>query len=58
MKKTVALFAFVFRSVSAQEMCFSCSGTYWLRGQGQQKDRMEDNHAFGLSLDRSTMNIT
>jgi hypothetical protein len=58
MKKTFALLISLISSAHAQEICFTCSGTYWLRAQGHYKEQTDDRHAFGLCLDRSSMNIT
>ena len=41
-------------NIHAQEMCFSCKGTYFLR----ERDVLEEGHVFGMCLNKADLSIT
>ena len=51
---TSAFLAAIAMSASAQEMCFSCKGTYFLRGD----KNLRDGYVFGMCLNRNDLSIT
>nr|WP_315229229.1 hypothetical protein [uncultured Limnohabitans sp.] len=53
----ILIFLFLFleaTNIWAQEMCFSCNGTYFVKNVSQVKA----NHAFGLCLNKKDMSVT
>lgn len=44
--------------VQAQEMCFTCTGTYYLRGHQATKEQTSDGHTVGLCIDKQSMAVT
>ncbi len=42
----------------AQEMCFSCSGTYYMRANKASTEQTSEGHSVGFCINRNNMEVT
>jgi hypothetical protein len=45
-------------STMAQEMCFTCSGTYYVRGHRAGPEQNSEGHSVGFCVNRNNMEVT
>lgn len=57
-KLTLLLVSTIGFCAQAQEMCFSCSGTNYLRGHRASPEQISEGHSVGFCINRNNMEVT